>query len=194
MAPNDSQSIIVNWAHPLPPDINGIVVDYTINISSSGSVISFQTGSNSTVYIVGALKPFVAYTCEVAARTFVGQGPFSSGVTLATPEDIPGAPPVMVSQSNLLSRSAEISWDAPRVDQQNGVIRYYHIEAYENNTRNTLTYQTPSSQTSFIVNNFHPYYEYTVRVLAVTIGPGPLSTPITVNTPQDGRPLLFFIV
>lgn len=184
---NDSRSITLNWNHPLPEDINGIILDYTINISYSNGVTSFQTGSNSTVYIVGSLQAFVAYTCVIAAHTSVGQGPFSNSITLTTPEDIPGAPPVMLAQANLQSRSVDLSWVSPIQNQLNGVLRSYRIEAYEINTGRTLVYQTLSTQTTFNLNSLHPYYEYTVRVSAVTVGPGPLSTAITVRTPQDGK-------
>jgi len=93
----------------------------------------------------------------------------------------------MLTRDNLLSRSVEISWTAPVVEQQNGVIRYYNIEAYESTTGNNLTYQTPSSQEHFTLNNLHPYYSYAIRVSAVTVGPSPLSSPININTLQDSK-------
>ena len=86
-----------------------------------------------------------------------------------------------------MSRSVDLSWVAPRLDRQNGVIRYYIIEAYENDTGNTLTYQTLSDQTSFAVGNLHPFYTYSIRIQAVTVGSGPLSLTLTVNTLQDSE-------
>ena len=172
---------------PLPQDVNGIVTDYTITVMSSVSNSTFQTGSNVTTYTLTSLRPYVIYTCIVAAHTSIGQGPFSTSITVTTPEDAPEAPPVMIMQSNLMSRSVTLSWLPPRSDRQNGVIRHYIIEAYENVTGNTLSYQTPSHQTSFIVSNLHPYYTYTVRIQAVTVGVGPLSSPLTVFTMEDSK-------
>lgn len=184
---NDSRSLVLDWTTPLPQDVNGIVTDYTINVISSIVNSSFQIGSNVTTYTLTSLRPYITYTCIVAAHTSIGRGPFSTNVTLTTPEDAPEAPPIMITQSNLMSRSVVLTWVAPRSDRQNGVIRHYVIEAYENITENVLTYQTPSDQTSFVVSNLHPFYTYTVRIQAVTISPGPLSASLTVNTMEDSK-------
>lgn len=164
-----------------------MVVDYTINITSAIGTRSFQVGSNITTFTIGSLRPYSTYTCIIAAHTSIGQGPFSIGVTLMTPEDVPEAPPISISQRNIMSRSVDLSWMAPRRDMQNGVIRYFIIEAYENDTGNNLTYRTLSAQTRYTVSNLHPYYTYSIRVRAVTVGVGPLSTATNVNTLQDGK-------
>ena len=192
LAANNSRSLVLNWDVPLPPDVNGIVVDYTINVTSSVGFSSFRVGSNTTTYILGSLRPYIAYTCVIAAHTSFGRGPFSVNVTLTTPEDAPGAPPVSITQNNVMSRSVDLAWAAPRSDMQNGVIRYYVIEAYENDTRNTLTYQTLSALTRFTLSNLHPYYTYTIRIQAVTVSSGPLSVSLTVNTLQDSKLLSHF--
>lgn len=167
--------------------MNGIVTDYTIIVISSIGNSSFQIGSAVLTYALTSLRPFVTYSCVIAAHTSIGQGPFSTSVTVTTPEDAPEAPPVMVMHSNIMSRSVALSWATPRSDRQNGVIRHYLIEAYENVTGNTLTYPTPSDQTSLVISNLHPFYVYTIRIQAVTVSPGPLSEPLTVNTMEDGK-------
>ena len=184
---NTSRSLVLSWGLPLLQDSNGVIIDYTINITSSLGKSSFQVQSSATTYTITALRPFIAYTCVIAAHTTVGRGPFGGSVTLTTPEDAPEAPPEMVSQSNVMSRSVDLSWAAPRSDRQNGIIRHYIIEAYENDTGNTLTYQTPSDLTNFTLNNLHPYYTYSIRIHAFTVGPGPVSIAHTVNTLQDSK-------
>jgi hypothetical protein len=184
---NDSRSLNLNWATPLPQDVNGIITDYTISVISNIGNSSFQIGSNTTTHTLTSLRPYVMYTCTIAAHTAIGRGPFSTRISVTTPEDAPEAPPVMVTPSNIMSHSAVLSWAAPRTDRQNGVIRHYIIEAYENATGNTLSYQTPSDQTGFTVSNLHPFYTYTVRILAVTVSPGPLSVSLTVHTMEDGK-------
>ncbi len=183
---SDSRSLVLEWAVPLPQHINGIITTYTVNISSSLGTNSFQIPSAMS-YTLTSLRPFVAYTCVVAAHTSEGRGPFSANITLTTPEDAPEAPPVMVSQGNLMSRSVDLAWVAPRGDRQNGVIRYYMIEVYENDTGMVIPYQTLSDQTSFTVSSLHPFYTYSIRIQAVTVSRGPLSTTITVNTLQDSK-------
>lgn len=187
---NSSRSLVLNWNIPLPQEVNGIVVDYTVNITSSVSTNTIQVGSNVTAYTISFLRPYVAYTCIVAAHTSVGRGPFSVSVTITTPEGAPEASPISISQRNVMPRSVDLSWVVPRSDLQNGVIRYYVLEVYENNTGNSSTYQTLSAQTSYTVSNLHPYYTYSIRILAVTVGPGPLSISHTVNTLQDGKTVL----
>lgn len=184
---NHSRSLILDWTTPLPQDVNGIVTDYTISVTSTIGNSSFQIRSNVTTYALTSLRPFITYTCAVAAHTSIGQGPFSTSITITTPEDAPEAPPVTIAQSNVMSRSAVLTWVAPRSDRQNGVIRHYVVEAYEYITGNTLIYQTPSDQTSIVVSNLHPFYTYTVRIQAVTVSAGPLSSPITVNTMEDSK-------
>ena len=191
---NNSRSLILSWAPPLPQDINGIIIDYTINVTSSLGSSSFRVGSGVTTYILASLRPYVAYTCIIAAHTSVGQGPFGTNVTLTTPEDAPEAPPVMLSSRNVMSRSVDLSWVAPRRDRHNGIIRYYIIEAYENDTGNTLTYQTLSDQTSLAVGNLHPFNTYSIRIQAVTVGSGPLSLALTVKTLQDSECSLYLFV
>ena len=156
-------------------------------VTSSIGNTSFQTGSNDTFFTLSSLRPYVVYTCTIAAHTSIGLGPFTISVTVTTPEDAPEAPPVMITHNNVMSRSAGLSWSVPRIDRQNGVIRHYIIEAYVNDTGNTLSYQTPSDQTSFVISNLHPYYTYSVRIRAVTVSPGPLSISLTVNTMEDGK-------
>lgn len=184
---NDSRSLVLTWEVPLPQDVNGIVVDYTINISSTAGNRSVIVGSNITSFTLTSLSPYVAYTCIIAAHTSAGRGPFSGGVTLTTPEDVPEAPPLTISHSNTRSRSVDLAWMPPRSDNQNGVIRYYLIEAYENATGNTLTYQTPSALTSFTINNLHPHYTYSIRIAAVTTGAGPYSVSYSILTMQDSK-------
>ncbi len=91
-----------------------------------------------------------------------------------------------------MSRSVDLAWVPPRGDRQNGVIRYYRIEVYENDTGTNIPYQTLSNQTSFTVISLHPFYTYSIRIQAVTISPGPLSTTITVNTLQDSKRIINF--
>ncbi len=187
LAANSSRSLVLNWADPLPQEVNGIVVDYTINITSSAGSNSLRVGSNTTTFTIGSLRPYVAYTCIIAAHTSVGRGPFSVSVTLTTPEGAPEAPPTSIAQCNVMPRSAKLSWASPRSDLQNGVVRYYILEVYENNTGNSSTYQTLSARRSYTISNLHPYYTYSVRILAVTVGPGPLSVSHTINTLQAGK-------
>ena len=47
----------------------------------------FQLTSTTTFYTVTHLRPYTTYQCIIAASTSVGIGPFSTVVTIVTPED-----------------------------------------------------------------------------------------------------------
>ena len=47
--------------------------------------------------------------------------------------------------------------------------------------------QTQTAETNLTLTSLHPYYTYTVLVLAFTVAPGPFSTAVTVKTPQEGQ-------
>ncbi len=187
VSPSTSRSLTLQWDPPLPLEVNGIITDYTITIFSNSHNFSLQVGSNATNYNLASLRPYTRYTCNIAAHTMVGRGPFSIHVSVTTPEEAPEAPPVSVMHSNVMSDSVALAWSAPQVDLQNGIIRHYRIEAYENTTGRMYTYQTPSNQLTFVITNLHPYYIYTVRIQAVTVGPGPLSLLLTILTAENGE-------
>ena len=66
---------------------NGIIILYTINVTVADSGEMFQLTSTTTSLTVSTLQPFTTYFCIIAASTPVGMGPFSTVVTLQTPED-----------------------------------------------------------------------------------------------------------
>jgi len=187
---DSSRSLTLQWTPPLLLDANGIIIDYTITVISSSSNSTFQIGSSRTTYTLTLLRPYVRYTCLVAAHTAIGRGVFSPQFAVTTLEEAPEAAPIDITYSNVMPQSLQISWNPPLRERHNGIIRHYQIEAYENATGSVLTYQTPSDGISLLITNLHPFYVYTVRIQAVTVGPGPLSESLTVTTAEDSK--LFF--
>ena len=95
-----------------------------------------------------------------------------------------GAPsPAMVV--GLTSTSVSLNWLPPNNTLHNGVIRHYSIYVQETNTGADFSVQT-LSDTTFTVGDLHPYYTYVISVQAVTVLPGPMSSPTTILTLQDG--------
>ena len=82
-----STSAIITWDPPLPEEQNGIIIGYIINVTVAETGERFQLFSNSTSITVDTLQPFTTYLCIIAARTVIGTGPFSTVITLETPED-----------------------------------------------------------------------------------------------------------
>lgn len=96
----------------------------------------------------------------------------------------PSAPPLNPDYTILSPRSLNISWYPPPIEHQNGVIKYYVIDALELNTG--LTYKYTSNFTWLFLDSLHPYYNYEFMFAAVTVGVGLAGSSITVLTPEDG--------
>lgn len=66
-----------------------MIVLYTLNVTETGSGVTIQRtvpGSQTTI-TVSSLLPFTAYFCSIAASSSVGIGPFSTILSVTTPED-----------------------------------------------------------------------------------------------------------
>ena len=99
------------------------------------------------------------------------------------------------------SRSIQLSWDAPEIEGQNGILLHYHVIVMETQIlylddgtvtssmgdNFNRTYNVSEGRTQ-LINMLHPSYNYTVRIAAATaVGIGPFSDPITVMTLEDGK-------
>ena len=100
----------------------------------------------------------------------------------------PVHPPASIRVVNVTSTSIGLSWIPPRKLFANGVIRHYIIQINETNTGKNYSVQT-SSQPVRIFGDLHPYYTYRLSIQAMTVATGPWSSPITVTTLQDGKPI-----
>ena len=74
-------------------------------------------------------------------------------------------------------------WEPP--EDPNGYIREYRVNVTEVETGRM--FQLITNTTGITIGSLHPYYTYNCTVSAVTIGPGPFSTVITVRTAEDGK-------
>ena len=82
-----SRSALLTWDPPEAPERNGIVLEYTINVSAVETGEEFQLTSVTTSITVTSLRPYTTYQCVISASTSVGMGPFSTLFTVRTPED-----------------------------------------------------------------------------------------------------------
>ena len=65
------------------------------------------------------------------------------------------------------------------------MILYYLVNVTEQETGSTFGHV--SLRTNFTLFGLHPYYNYQITTTAVTIGPGPRTSPIVITTDQDGE-------
>ena len=97
---------------------------------------------------------------------------------------VPTAVPENVTVENVLSDTILLSWEPPPVEQQNGVLQSYVIGVTEIDSGRE--YNVTSLVTTHAVGSLHPYYTYSFRIAAVTIGIGPYSLPVNTTTLEAG--------
>ena len=110
---------------------------------------------------------------------------------------MPGGPPENFTANVVSSMEILLMWQPPASEIHNGRIRNYAIFVFEvqTNTNDSYTLQSqPSEDPALRVESLHPYYDYVCSVSAVTIGPGPYTSPLTVKTFEDGKCLPFFLI
>ena len=95
----------------------------------------------------------------------------------------PSGAPLNVTSDIRSSTVVHISWQPPLEDQRNGVIRHYHISLLESSTGRQWSLITVS--TDHLLDFLHPYYLYSVRVAAYTVGLGPYSQALEFTTAED---------
>ena len=100
---------------------------------------------------------------------------------------VPSGPPTNVTATSLSSTSIKLTWMPPPLHNQNGIIREYIIHYYVSETRESVVKQSPDNYTSTIITDLQPYYTYSFKVAAVTVGAGPLSTEFTIRTLESGK-------
>lgn len=98
---------------------------------------------------------------------------------------VPTAAPQNVTGEAQSSTEVMLSWEPPPIQDQNGVIRVYVIRVTDLTTGiQRVEYQYLG--TNYTVSSLHPHYRYQFAVAADTVGVGPYSSPIEIQTLQDG--------
>ena len=77
----------LTWAPPSPEEQNGVITGYIINVTILQNSVNFLLYSNTTSLTVTSLRPYRNYICIIAAITSIGIGPYSTTVTVTTPQD-----------------------------------------------------------------------------------------------------------
>ncbi|CAI8037191.1 Phosphatidylinositol phosphatase PTPRQ [Geodia barretti] len=182
-------SIQLSWSPPSPSQPpSAPVTGYSITCSATGRPTR-RAQTSSTSVTVGSLLPYTTYSCCVAARSSSGTGE-SACQSLQTTDTTPSDPPQSFVAVAISSRSIRVSWQPPTTP--NGRVTGYLIQVTEANTNTGR--QLRSSSLTRTVTRLHPYYNYDISVAAVTVGTGPYSPTIRIQTFSDvpsSSPLFF---
>ena len=96
----------------------------------------------------------------------------------------PDGPPQNLNGTALNSTSIYLSWGSPPSEQKNGIVRQYLVNITETETGDEIRLST--ADTAITVSGLHPFYHYECIVSAVTIGAGPYTSPLTIQTAPSG--------
>lgn len=83
---NSAFSIYLSWNPPPLDEQSGDIVQYVINVTHAGTLVTTQYNSTTTYINITNLEPYTTYICVVAAGTSVGTGPFSHLFFIQTQE------------------------------------------------------------------------------------------------------------
>lgn len=97
----------------------------------------------------------------------------------------PSAAPIGLTGLAQSSDSIYLSWSPPVISERNGVIQHYLVNVTELETGNMHGHISP--RTNFTLFSLHPYFSYSITVTAVTVSPGPPTSPVVIRTEQDGK-------
>ncbi len=201
-------SISLRWDPPPPESRNGQILGFSISLANTeeGSVMRIAAQSNEYEITIQNLVPYTTYACSILAFTSVGNGPASLPAVVTTFESgkctsifnveklysiacsylsAPSGAPAFIGATDVTSTSVTLSWTPPSDELHHGVIRHYLFIVQETFTGTNFTVQT-HSHTTFTIGDLFPYRNYEISVQAVTVSPGPPSTPIVILTLQDG--------
>lgn len=202
-----SSSLTLAWMAPPLERQNGLITGYSVNVTNTDTGVSMLLSStgNSNSITVTQLSPYTSYLCSVAAQTIVGQGPYTSPITVTTGEDgknklasssiinhistlfliaLIGSP-VSLEVVSSSSTSVTLSWSPPPEVQLNGVLRHYVLFVQELESGRNVTLM--STDSLIILSDLHPFYSYAIAVCPVTVDTGPCANFEPIQLPQDGK-------
>ena len=76
----------LSWQPPSLEDQNGVIIFYTVNVSSTSAGYMMISATTDTELVVSSLNAFTWYNFTIAAGTSAGRGPFSDPVQRMTLE------------------------------------------------------------------------------------------------------------
>jgi hypothetical protein len=182
--PSDPTTLHLYWSPPPPDEQNGDLMQYGVKITGveEGEATQYyNTSGPITSFVVHNLHPFSVYQYTVTAFTTVGSGPYSPANTIQMISAPPSSAPFNLSLDEIGSSYALLQWEPPPEGDRNGVIE--HFQVHLNNSRGlALIFGTAGPQIRLLLHSLQPSTQYVCTVTAVTVSPGPASTPIRFTT------------
>uniref|UniRef100_A0A3Q2Y7J4 Receptor-type tyrosine-protein phosphatase S n=1 Tax=Hippocampus comes TaxID=109280 RepID=A0A3Q2Y7J4_HIPCM len=181
-------SILLSWVAPVQTGQENQITGYDLLYKKRDDQDEVTFEPTST-YLMKDLKPFTTYAFRLAARSKHGVGAYTSEISAETPQTQPSGPPAEVRCSSPTSTSILVSWRAPPMESQNGIITRYSIQYAATDGEDKTPRQIPDippESSQYLLEHLEKWTEYHVTVTAHTdVGAGPQSTPQLVRTEED---------
>ena len=81
-------SVVFTWQPPLIDDHNGLISYYQLKlVDGSFNLTDITINTTNTSYAIGDLEEYIRYSCQIAAATDIGVGPFTVPIEITTLQD-----------------------------------------------------------------------------------------------------------
>lgn len=97
---------------------------------------------------------------------------------------VPTRPPDDINIEEIGPTALMMHWRPPN-NHPNGIIRRYVVRLTELETGRQEQFVTNS--TTITISNRHPFYRYSSKISAETVGQGPFSKPVLIQMPEAGK-------
>ncbi|XP_068607565.1 protein sidekick-1 [Brachionichthys hirsutus] len=211
--PTTTTSVLVQWKRPSDDSINGMLTGYRLyyrelpvnssaviegDVQAASNITStlittkstFKTVSSAslTEFELTQLKKFRRYQIVMTSYNIVGESPPSTPVEVSVGEAAPSVAPQSIRVSPVSPSILEVTWDAPPLETQNGLIQGYKIHYWERDKQN----RSEKVKVIFVphtrvhLTNLTSYTPYLVTLTAFNMaGDGPPSDPRGSRTLQS---------
>ena len=111
----------------------------------------------------------------------------ASSLVFFIPHIAPSGPPLNFTALSISPSSILLSWEAPTITQQNGLIRSFSILLTDLLTLRQSVHSVDSHHSQKIIDMLHPHRLFECAVAAVTVEIGVYSPSVIVQTQDDGE-------
>ena len=203
-----SSSIVVSWSSPEEFAADRYIVSYSCqNVCGSQQTLSDTVSGTTTTHTVSSLN--AGSTCTVSVTTVFGSNSSntvtnstnttSTGMThtmhwylsweneLYVSSTAPTGVPGGLTSASVESRLLSLVWETVLCLHQGGPITGYWLR-YSNGSERYTVNIIGKDNRQYNLTGLTPFTSYSVHVAAVNDeGTGPYSTPLTVETLQEGE-------
>lgn len=199
----DDNSATISWMSPNPPNGVNVITGYRVQYRRIGD--SSYTGINHTeaanlIYtITGLMLSNNEYECRVSAFTVVGEGNFTTPLTIRAGEVytlivmllllLTDSPPTITAAIVLSPHSIRITWIPPMtstVTITGYTIMWDAKEIFADDTDGSKT--VTSTTRTYDLDGLEEFVTYDITVNAVSdSGPGPFSDVVRLRTFSDSK-------